>query len=143
LAGRQAHKAGAGQVTIWTPRVDKAGVEAIGVGLNLGAWEYTDLRTPPSPDERRAPLTSATLLAPNNAAMRGAASAASAIGAGYDLTRRLAMMPGNVCTPEFLSDTARDVAKRHRMAVTVLGRKEMEKEGMGSFLAVAQGTPQD
>jgi leucyl aminopeptidase len=29
------------------------------------------------------------------------------------------------------------------MSVTVLGRKEMEKEGMGSFLSVAQGTPQD
>src|SRR5688500_19612908 len=29
------------------------------------------------------------------------------------------------------------------MKVTVLGRKEMEEEGMGSFLGVAQGTPQD
>jgi leucyl aminopeptidase len=143
LAGRQAHKAGAGQVTVWTPRLDKAGVEAIGVGLNLGAWEYTDLRTPPAPEERRAPLTAATILAGNNAALRNAVAAASAIGAGYDVTRRLAMMPGNVCTPEFLTDTARDIAKRHRMGVTVLGRKEMEKEGMGSFLSVAQGTPQE
>ena len=29
------------------------------------------------------------------------------------------------------------------MKVTVLGRQEMEDEGMGSFLGVAQGTPQD
>jgi leucyl aminopeptidase len=29
------------------------------------------------------------------------------------------------------------------MQVTVLGRAEMEREGMGSFLCVAQGTPQD
>ena len=143
LAGRQAHKAGTGQVTVWTQRIDKSGAEAIGIGLNLGCWEYQDLKTPPPPDERRAPLTAATILAPNNAAMRGAASAATAIGSGYELTRRLAMMPGNLCTPDFLADTARDIAKRHRMAITVLGRKEMEKENMGSFLSVAQGTPQD
>jgi leucyl aminopeptidase len=127
LTGRQAHKLGAGQVTVWTQRVDKAGAEAIGIGLNLGCWEYQDLRTPPAPDERRAPLTAATILAPNNAAMRGAATAATAIGSGYEVTRRLAMMPGNLCTPDFLADTARDIGKRHRMAVTVLGRKEMEK----------------
>jgi leucyl aminopeptidase len=134
---------GAGQVAVWTSRLDKAGVEAIGVGLNLGSWEYTDLRTPPAPEERRAPLTAATILGPNNAAIRSAAAAASAIGAGYEITRRLAMMPGNVCTPEFLAETARDIGTRHKMPVTVLGRKEMEKEGMGSFLSVAQGTPQD
>ena len=29
------------------------------------------------------------------------------------------------------------------MKLTVLGRAEMQKEGMGSFLSVAQGTPQD
>jgi leucyl aminopeptidase len=29
------------------------------------------------------------------------------------------------------------------MKLTVLGRAEMTDEGMGSFLSVAQGTPQD
>ena len=47
LAGRQAHKAGTGQVTVWTQRIDKSGAEAIGIGLNLGCWEYQDLKTPP------------------------------------------------------------------------------------------------
>ncbi len=53
------------------------------------------------------------------------------------------MMPGNLCTPEYLADTARDIGKRHGLGVTVLGRNEMEKLGMGSLLCVAQGTPQD
>src|SRR5688572_3543579 len=143
VAGRQGHKLGVGQMSVWTARADKAGVEAIGVGLNLGAWEYTEFKTPPAPEERRAPLAAATIIAANAASLRNAVAAASAIGSGYELTRRLAMMPGNVCTPDYLADTARDVAKRHRMTVTVLGRKEMEKEGMGSFLSVAQGTPQE
>lgn len=143
VAGRQGHKLGVGQMAVWTPRADKAGIEALGIGLSLGAWEFIEMRTPPAPEERRAPLTAATIVAPNSPALRGAVTAAAAISAGYDLTRRLGMMPGNICTPDYLADTARDLGKRHRMNVTVLGRKEMEKEGMGSFLSVAQGTPQE
>jgi leucyl aminopeptidase len=143
VAARQAMKLGVGQISAWTPRADRAGVEALGIGLHLGAWEYNELRTPPAPSDRRTPLTAATIIAPSNAATRSAVAAANALGAGYDVTRRLAMMPGNLCTPEYLTETARDIAKRHKMGITVLGRKEMEKEGMGSFLAVAQATPQD
>ena len=130
LAARQANKSGVGQVAVWTVRADKAGIEALGIGLHLGAWEYNELRTPPAPDDRRAPLTSATIVAAGGAPTRNAVSAANAIGAGYEITRRLAMMPGNLCTPDYLADTARDIGKRHGLPVTVIGRKEMEKEGM-------------
>ena len=34
------------------------------------------------------------------------------------------MMPGNICTPEFLAQTAADIAKRYSMGITVLGRKD-------------------
>ena len=53
------------------------------------------------------------------------------------------MMPGNLCTPEFLATTAGEIAARHGLGLTVLGRAEMEQEGMGSFLCVAEGTPED
>jgi len=53
------------------------------------------------------------------------------------------MLPGNVCTPDYLADTAREIGQRYGMTVTVLGRAEMEREKMGSFLCVAQGTPED
>jgi leucyl aminopeptidase len=74
----------------------------------------------------------------NAAVQRG-----SAIGDGINLARQLAMLPGNICTPDHLANTARDIASRRGMNVTVLGRAEMKAEKMGSFLAVAQGTPQD
>jgi leucyl aminopeptidase len=143
VASRQAHKLGVGQMSVWTPRIDKTGAEALGVGLNLGCWEYIDLRQPPASEERRTALTGATIVSSAASGLRNAVAAASAIGSGYDLTRRLAMMPGNLCTPDHLATTAREIGKRHRMTVTALGRKEMEKLGMGSFLAVAQGTPQE
>jgi leucyl aminopeptidase len=143
LAARQAHRIGAGAVTVWSPRLDQRGVESVGIGLQLGCWEYVDLKTPIPEEDRRAPLTSATILAGDAARARKGLAAAVAIGAGYDIARRLAMMPGNLCTPEFLADTARELGKRHDLDVTVMGRTEMEAEKMGSFLSVAQATPQD
>lgn len=142
LAGRQANRLGVGRVAFFAADMSAEEVEAAGVGLIAGAWDFKEMKTAPPAEEQRAPLESATILAAGDAGMRGV-KAASAIGAGHSLARRLGMLPGNVCTPDYLADTARDIAKRFGMNVTVLGRAEMEKEKMGSFLCVAQGTSQD
>jgi leucyl aminopeptidase len=113
------------------------------VGLALGAWEYNDLKTPPPEAERRPSLDEAVLLVPDDAAGLDAVARGAAISEGMDLARRLAMMPGNMCTPDFLADTAGELAGRFGLVRTVLGRAEMENENMGSFLCVAQGTPQE
>jgi leucyl aminopeptidase len=47
-----------------------------------------------------------------------------------------------VCTPSYLADQARELARRYRMKVQVFGRKDMERMGMGALLAVAQGSAQ-
>jgi leucyl aminopeptidase len=143
LAARQGAKMGAGSLAFHAGTMSAAEVEAAAVGLAAGAWEYTDTRTPPPPEERRAPLTAARILADDSAAVEKGIASGSAIAAGHSLARTLGMMPGNLCTPDFLADTGRDIASRHGMNVTVLGRAEMEQLGMGSFLCVAQGTPQE
>jgi leucyl aminopeptidase len=143
VAARQARRIGVRSLAWWNARSDAAVIEAAAVGLTLGAWEYTDLKTPPPEADRKAPLEEAELLVPDEKEAREAIAFGAAIGEGTDLARRLAMMPGNLCTPEFLADTAGDIAKRFGLERTVLGRAEMEKEKMGSFLCVAQGTPQD
>ena len=143
IAARAAHRAGVGRMAWYAGEGDARATELAAVGLSMGAWEYVDLKTPPPADERRTPLGEAVLLVHDEKVGRDGLAAGEAIGAGYALARRLGMMPGNLCTPDHLADTARDIAKRHGMKVTVLGRAEMEKEGMGSFLAVAQGTPQE
>jgi leucyl aminopeptidase len=75
--------------------------------------------------------------------VKAGVASGNAIVAGYDVTRHLAMLPANLCTPDYLADTARDIAKRHRLKATILGRAEMKRLGMGAFMAVAQGTPQE
>jgi leucyl aminopeptidase len=143
LAARRAHGMGTGTLTWYGGPATGAELEQVAVGLGLGPWEYTDLKTPPPVDERRTPLTAATIYVDDLAGAEQALAAAEAIGAGYDLARRLSMMPGNVCTPDHLADVARDIGQRLGLDVTVMGRRELESLRMGAFLAVAQGTPQD
>ena len=143
VAGRQARKMGVTSLAWWAGPLDEREVEAVLTGVSMGSWEYDEVRTPPSADERRAPLGGVTVLTTDERAAAAGERSARALAAGYALARRLAMMPGNLCTPDFLADTARGIAARHGLAVAVLGRAEMEREKMGSFLSVAQGTPQD
>jgi leucyl aminopeptidase len=143
IAARQAMKLGTGDMAFHAETLGEREVEAITVGILAGSWEYKDLKTAPPEEERRQPLDKATILtAESDGAKKGLASG-EAIGAGHSLARTLAMMPGNLCTPEFLAKTGEEIAARYGMKATILGRKEMEAEGMGSFLCVAQGTPQD
>ena len=76
------------------------------------------------------------------AALRAQLARAEAVQAGVDLTCNLANLPANHCTPTHLGRVAQDLGKRHGIKVEVLGRGEIERLKMGSFLAVAQGSEQ-
>ena len=143
LAARNAHRLGVGEMVWYSDQLSPEEIEAVTIGLIAGSWEYADLKTPAPEAERRKPLEKATILATNTDDSRRGLANGQAIGSGQSLARRLGMMPGNLCTPDYLAETAADIAGRYGMGITILGRKEMEAEKMGSFLAVAQATPQD
>ncbi len=143
LAARNANRFGVGEMVWYSGQITPEETESITIGLIAGAWEYTELKTPAPEAERKKPLEKATILTSNTDDSRNGLASGQAIGSGQSLARRLAMMPGNLCTPDYLAQTAGEIAKRYGMGITVLGRKEMEAEKMGSFLAVAQGTPQE
>jgi leucyl aminopeptidase len=64
-----------------------------------------------------------------------------AIANGMELTRTLGNLPGNICTPTYLGDTAKRLAREFKsLKVEVLDRKQVEALGMGSFLSVARGS---
>jgi leucyl aminopeptidase len=143
IAARQAGRMGTGALSLYAGPLDSDEVEAVAMGLAAGAWDYTDTKTPAPEADRRRPLTAAQILGDDVAIIEQGIASGSAIAEGHALARTLGMMPGNLCTPEFLANTARDIAARHGLGVTVLGRAEMEELGMGSLLCVAQGTPED
>ena len=65
----------------------------------------------------------------------------AAVSAAQKIHRDLANLPGNVCTPTYLADQAKAVAKRHAsLRVQVLDEAAIRKEKMGCLLAVSQGS---
>ena len=142
LGGRRANGLNTSSLAVLVPSgLNASELEQVVIGVSMGAWEYRELKTPP-PDARTT-LDRVTILVENELAAASGLAAGESIAAGYALARRLQMMPGNLCTPDTLADSARDIATRHGLEITVLGRREMEALRMGSFLAVAQGTSQE
>jgi leucyl aminopeptidase len=67
-----------------------------------------------------------------------------AIANGVTLTKNLANLPSNICTPTFLAEQAKALGKEYSsIAVKVLEENEMRKLGMGALLAVSQGSAED
>jgi len=63
------------------------------------------------------------------------------IAAGAALTRDLANLPANVCTPTHLAKQARELARAHRsITAEVLDEPELKRLKMGAFLSVTAGT---
>ncbi|MEO6920883.1 MAG: leucyl aminopeptidase [Collimonas sp.] len=75
----------------------------------------------------------------NAAAAKEAVAQGLALANGIDLTKELGNLPGNVCTPTYLANTAKRLAKEYKLSVEVLDRKQLEALKMGSFLSVARG----
>ena len=64
-----------------------------------------------------------------------------ALGEGMALARTLGNLPGNICTPTHLGDTAKTLGRTFKsIKVSVLDRKQIEGLKMGSFLSVAKGS---
>ena len=64
----------------------------------------------------------------------------SAMVEGMNLAKDLGNLPPNICTPTYLGKTALGLAKKAGLKVEVLGLKQIQALGMGSFLSVAQGS---
>ena len=65
-----------------------------------------------------------------------------AIADGMSLAKDLGNLPGNVCHPSYLADTARSLGREFGFDVEVLEREDMRELGMGAALAVGQASAQ-
>jgi leucyl aminopeptidase len=87
-------------------------------------------------------LSQVTLPLPPAAALAQALAEAQATADGVDLARTLGNLPSNICTPTYLAEQAKKLARDFKLQVEVLERKDMEKLGMGAFLAVTSASHQ-
>ncbi len=109
--------------------------------LALADAEYLyQLTKPSAPKEVRVAKASFLVDKADLKAARAGLAQGEALAAGVALAKELANRPGNHCTPTHLAEQAKQLARQHGMKVEVLDRRAVERLGMGSFLAVAQGS---
>ena len=126
-------------VSAGAAETDAALAEALVAGATDAVYSYRATKPSATP----APVLRAVTLVCSKAQAAAAESGLKrgrAIAAGVALARECANRPGNHCTPSYLAAEAKKLAKAPRTKVEVLDRKDVEKLGMGSFLAVAQGS---
>src|SRR5436853_1656587 len=149
VAAKRARAVGATQFTFALAAEARNGIAAADVGQVViegsaqGAWAFTELKA--APDEPKADVeTVAVACDANEAKAVGAGERlGEAIATGHVLTRYLQMLPGNVCTPAYLAERAKQLADQHGFTCSVLDRAQMRQENMGALLAVAQGSQQE
>ena len=127
--------------------VAHAGCDALGDAhaemLALAAADATYLYRHTKPSAPPAPLLAKFSLVCDKAGTRAVKlglARGAAIAAGVAVARECANLPANFCTPSHLASEAKKLGRSHGLKVEVLDRKDVEKLGMGAFLAVAQGS---
>jgi len=107
--------------------------------LREAFYRFDELKQKKSP----APSLERVMLPlPPAAALAQALAEAEATADGADLARTLGNLPPNICTPTYLAEQAKKLAREFKLEVEILERRDMEKLGMGSFLAVTQASHQ-
>src|SRR5205809_754361 len=112
-------------------------------GAGQGAWAFTELKAAPEDPKPEVETVAVVSDAKEATEVAAGQKIGEGVAAGHQLARYLQMLPGNVCTPSYLADRAKQLAAAYGFGLTVLDRAAIQKEGMGALLAVAQGTQQE
>jgi leucyl aminopeptidase len=119
----------------------RASAEITGASL----YRINDLKTPRRP---RPPPLARILVGPVESSglaevRRGLASGAALIESSA-LLRNLGNLPGNICTPRYLANQARELERqyRRRLRVRIFDEAGIRRLKMGCFLAVTRGSEQ-
>ncbi len=121
-----------------------AAIAALTEGLLLAGYRFDAYRE--QKKDETGPLQAATLLigtTRDKAATEVATREAAAVCRGICLARDLVNQPGNCKSPLFLAETAQKIAKEQGLRCTLLPKAELEKQGFGALLGVAQGSVRD
>lgn len=132
------------QATWWTEAAEGISAKqfAIAIAQASGTAQYRYLETK-TPKATPAILKTLTLQASAKlgADWQKGLDIGKAIAVGINTARHLGNLPANICTPTYLANQAKALAKASTSVTTrVLERAQLEKLGMGAFLSVAAGS---
>jgi leucyl aminopeptidase len=115
-----------------------SGPQVRAAALAVASASYVFTATKPGATARK--IKEVVLAADNVGKLAVLQKDVSATIAGIEFAKEWANRPGNHATPTMLGAAAKTLAKFPKLAVNVMGPKEVAKLGMGSFMAVSQGS---
>ena len=119
--------------------IDAAAFAAqLAFGARLRGYRFDRYRSQAKPDAPKE-VKRLVLVAPDAKAARQAYAPLEAVGRGVTLTRDLVNEPGNVLYPQTFVERAKKL-RALGLEIEALDEKRMQKLGMGSLLAVGQGS---
>ncbi|HEV3104109.1 MAG TPA: leucyl aminopeptidase [Trinickia sp.] len=110
------------------------------LALRGETYQFTQMKSKPEAVKRALKRVVFSVDAADEKAAKLAVKHGAALANGMELTRDLGNLPGNVCTPSYLAETAKKLAKEWTLKVEVLSQKQLEALKMGSFLSVTRGS---
>lgn len=149
VAARKALDAKVTRLSLCVPSEASGGLsgkilgQSIAEGLAQGAWTFDEFK---DESETVGPVEAATVIALSADARRElevGCGIGQAIGGGQGVARRLQALPGNVCTPTFLGETAEKLGREYGFKVTVYDEARIRRMRMGALLSVASGSSEE
>ncbi len=102
-------------------------------------YRFTDFKS----DKGKAPALKQVMVATESEDLQSALDRGKAVGEGMNVTRTLGNTPPNICHPTWLGEQAQKLsAEAPHIRTEILDEDAMTELGMGSLLAVSQGSSQ-
>ena len=108
------------------------------LGLREAFYRFDELKS--DKPGGAAALARVVLPMSASATLQAALEEAQATAEGVALARTLGNLPPNICTPGFLAEQAKKLARQFKLGLQVLERRDMERLGMGALLAVTRAS---
>jgi leucyl aminopeptidase len=108
------------------------------LGLREAFYRFDQMKSQKKP--AASALQEVFLPLSSNSLLKQTLAEAAATADGIDLAKTLGNLPPNICTPAYLADEAKKLARQYKLQVEVLERADMQKLGMGALLAVAHAS---
>ncbi|WP_319922079.1 leucyl aminopeptidase [Neobacillus dielmonensis] len=124
-----------------TEKVDGLDVaHAVGEAFALASYHFEGYRQKSNEPERKVETLTIYNESVEEEDLRASVMVGYAFGTGTNSARSLVNTPGNLLTATDLANYAADLGAKYQFEVEVLDKPEIEKLGMGAFLAVNQGS---
>lgn len=111
-------------------------------GLTLGSYQFADYKT--SSNAQDINIETVEIISKEDeSALKAAFEVGHINGFAVNEARTLVNMPPNLLTATEMANYAKTLAEKYDFEIEVLGKKEMEEQGMGAILAVNKGSVEE